>query len=107
MEKISPDLDPVRAALDRIEIPQNVADRISEIISPGSSLVISDEGMSTETGVDTDFVILMSGEPQGGIEMRRHNPDAHNRYDSRYDHSYGRSPGYAPPFGGGGPFESW
>lgn len=107
MEKISPDLDPVRAALDRIEIPQNVADRISEIISPGSSLVISDEGMSTETGVDTDFVILMSGEPQGGIEMRRHNPDAHNRYDSWYDHSYGRSPGYAPPFGGGGPFESW
>jgi hypothetical protein len=33
--------------------------------------------MSTETGEDTDFVILMSGEPQGGITMRRHDPDAH------------------------------
>jgi hypothetical protein len=35
--------------------------------------------MSTETGEDTDFVILMSGEPQGGITMRRHDPEAHYR----------------------------
>ena len=72
----SPDLAPAGAALDRVEIPQDIVDRISEIISPGSSLIISDEGMSTETGEDTDFVILMSGEPQGAIKMRRHDPDA-------------------------------
>ncbi len=70
-EPASPTLAPARAALDRIEIPQDIVDRISEIISPGSSLIISDEGMSTETGENTDFVILMSGEPQGAIKMRR------------------------------------
>jgi len=37
------------AALDRIEIPQDIVDRISEIISLDSSLIISDEGMSPET----------------------------------------------------------
>ena len=96
----SPDLAPARAALDRVEIPQDIVDRISEIISPGSSLIISDEGMSTETGEDTDFVILMSGEPQGAIKMRRHDPDLYGRYDRKYD----RSPAYAPSFDSAGPF---
>jgi hypothetical protein len=64
------DTSTARAALDRIAIPQDVSDRISELLSPGSSLIISDEGMSRETGNGTDFVILMSGEPQGGIAMR-------------------------------------
>jgi hypothetical protein len=99
----SPDLAPARAALDRVEILQDIVDRISEIISPGSSLIISDEGMSTETGEDTDFVILMSGEPQGAIKMRRHDPDAHDRYDRQYD----RSPAYAPSFDSAGPFVPW
>ena len=101
------DLDPARAALDRIEIPQTIADRISEVISPGSSLIISDEGMSIETGEGTDFVILMSGEPQGGIKMRHHNPDAHNRYERQYDRPYRRSPTYAPSFESGDPFGPW
>jgi len=102
-----PSAVPARAALDRIEIPQDIVDRISEIISPGSSLIISDEGMSTETGEDTDFVILMSGEPQGGIKMRRHDPDARDRFDRRYDRTYGHSPTYTPSFDGGGPFVPW
>ena len=103
----SPDLAPAGAALDRVEIPQDIVDRISEIISPGSSLIISDEDMSTETGEDTDFVILMSGEPQGAIKMRRHEPDLYGRYDRQYDRSYGRSPAYAPSFDSGGPFVPW
>jgi lipoprotein-anchoring transpeptidase ErfK/SrfK len=45
-------------ALDRIEMPQDAADRIGEILSPGSSLIVSDNGISDETGSDTDFVIL-------------------------------------------------
>ena len=57
--------------------------------------------MSTETGEDTDFVILMSGEPQGAIKMRRHGPDLYGRYDRQYDRSYGRSPAYAPSFDSG------
>jgi hypothetical protein len=103
-EPVSPDLAPARAALDRIVIPRDIVDRISEIISPGSSLIVSDEGMSTETGEDTDFVILMSGEPQGAIKMRRHDPGTHDPYDRQYDRSYGRSPGYAPSFDSAGPF---
>jgi hypothetical protein len=106
-EAISPDASPARAALDRIAIPQNIADRISEIIAPGSSLIISDEGMSAETGGDTDFVILMSSEPQGGIKMRHHDPEARYRYDRQYDRPYGRSPTYAPSFDGGGSFGPW
>jgi hypothetical protein len=64
------DASTARAALDRIEIPQDAIERISELLSPGSSVIISDEGISRETGNGTDFVILMSGEPQGGITMR-------------------------------------
>jgi L,D-transpeptidase catalytic domain len=68
------DVSAARTALDRVTIPQDAVDRISELISPGSSLIISDEGISPETGNGTDFVILMSGEPHGGIAMR------HRRY---------------------------
>ena len=64
------DTSTAREALDRIAVPQDAIDRIAELVSPGSSLIISDEGISRETGKGTDFVILMSGEPQGGISMR-------------------------------------
>jgi hypothetical protein len=46
------------AALDRILIPAEAAERISELLSPGSSLIISDRGISGETGKGTDFVVL-------------------------------------------------
>lgn len=45
-------------ALDRIDIPKVAVDRISELLTPGSSLIISDKGISNETGKGTDFVIL-------------------------------------------------
>ena len=35
------------------------------MVSPRSSLIVSDEGLSSETGNGTDFVVLLSGEPQG------------------------------------------
>lgn len=69
-EPVTTDASTARAALDRITIPQEAIDRISELVSPGSSLIISDEGMSGETGNGTDFIVVMSGEPQGGISMR-------------------------------------
>jgi hypothetical protein len=47
-----------QAALDRIDIPQETAARISELLSPGSSMMISDYGISEETGNETDFIIL-------------------------------------------------
>ena len=64
------DVAGAKDALDRITIPKDVVDRFSEVVLPGASLIISDEGASIETGKDTDFVVLMSGEPQGGIKTR-------------------------------------
>jgi L,D-transpeptidase catalytic domain len=46
------------AALDRIEIPQEVVEQISELITPGASVTLSDYGISRETGRDTDFIVL-------------------------------------------------
>jgi hypothetical protein len=48
--------------------------------SPRSSLIISDEALSSETGKGTEFVVLMSAEPQGGIKARRRNPETEFRY---------------------------
>ena len=61
-----------KAALERISMPQETMDRINDLVSPGSSLIISDEAMSSkETGEATDFVVLLTGEPQGGTARRR------------------------------------
>jgi hypothetical protein len=60
-----------KAALDRVVIPQDALARIAESASPRSSLIISDEELSSETGRGTDFVVLLSGEPRGGIANRR------------------------------------
>jgi lipoprotein-anchoring transpeptidase ErfK/SrfK len=45
-------------ALDRITIPQDARDRISALMSPGASLIISDQGLGPETGTGTDFIVL-------------------------------------------------
>ena len=45
-------------ALNRVNMPAEAVERISEMMSPGSSLIISDQPMSGETGRDTDFIIL-------------------------------------------------
>jgi hypothetical protein len=52
-----PPTDKANAALNRIEIPQDAFERISDLITPGSSLIVSDRGMSDETGSDTDFIV--------------------------------------------------
>ena len=58
------------SVLDRISIPQEVSDLVSESVLAGTSLIISDEGPYKETGPATDFIIVMRGEPQGGLKMR-------------------------------------
>jgi len=77
------DVREAKAALDRISIPQEAVDRISEIVAPGSALIVSDESLSRETGQATEFIVVMSGEPQGGIKIRRREPEARNR-DERF-----------------------
>jgi L,D-transpeptidase catalytic domain len=51
--------DKANAALDRIEIPQDVIERVSQLVTSGSSLIVSDYGLSEETGNDTDFIVEM------------------------------------------------
>jgi len=90
-----------KAALDRIAIPQDALDRIAGIASLRSSLIISDEALSSETGKGTEFVVLMSGEPQGGIKFRRRGPATAVRYERPRD----RLPYSRSPFAG--PYSTW
>jgi hypothetical protein len=53
-----PSSNKANTALDRIEIPQDVVERISGLLTPASSLVISDYGISHETRKDTDFIVV-------------------------------------------------
>jgi hypothetical protein len=85
-----------RSALDRIVIPQDASDRIAGI-APRSSLIVTDEALSSETGKGTDFVVLLSGEPQGGIKIRRREPAA--------EFSYARPRDWRSPLGA--PFSTW
>ena len=42
----------------RIEISPEVRDAIAQMIIPGSSLIISDQGLGDETGEGTDFIVV-------------------------------------------------
>jgi hypothetical protein len=81
-----------RAALARITIPQDTVEHIAEMVSPRSSLIISDEALSPETGNGTEFVVIMSDEPQGGLKHRRPYPQVEVRYN--------RLPYWRSPFAG-------
>lgn len=45
-------------ALDRIELPQETRERISDYITAGATLIVSDHGLGHETGAYTDFIVL-------------------------------------------------
>ena len=95
IEPLPTDPGNAKAALDRIVIPQDALDRIA-VVSPRSSLIVTDEALSAETGKGTDFVVLLSGEPQGGIKSRRRSPETEFHYTHRRD----RFPSWRPPFAG-------
>jgi hypothetical protein len=65
------DADDAKGALDRIIIPQDVLDRIAPTALPRSSIVISDEPLSAETNYRTEFVAVLSNQPQGGFITRK------------------------------------
>jgi lipoprotein-anchoring transpeptidase ErfK/SrfK len=44
--------------LARIDIPADISEAISQMVVPGSSLVVSDQGLGDETGEGTDFVVV-------------------------------------------------
>jgi hypothetical protein len=45
-------------ALDRIQIPPDGVKRISELLTPASSFILSDFPVSRETGKGTDFIVI-------------------------------------------------
>jgi hypothetical protein len=63
--------DDARNALDRITIPPDVLARIAPTTLPRSSIVISDEPLSAETNYRTEFVAVLSNQPQGGFITRK------------------------------------
>ncbi len=97
------DVAAAKAALDRITIPPDAVQRISELVLPGTSLIVSDEEASKETGKQTDFVVLISSEPQGGIAKRPRQMNPY--YDDFYggDEDYDRRSRRRPT----GPFFRW
>src|SRR5262249_38072371 len=101
-----------KSALDRISIPPEVLEKIAPTAAVRSSLIISDERLSPETGKGTEFVAVLSNEPQGGLAMRHHSPS-----EVRYARQRDVYPqfGYAPqrqnywrsPFGSYSSYSSW
>jgi len=45
-------------ALDRVSISKVLRDRLERMLTPGSSMIVSDQGLGRETGRGTDFVVL-------------------------------------------------
>ncbi len=54
---VNPASQTAAAALDRITIPEDARAQISDVMKPGSSIVISDLGIGNETGAYTDFIV--------------------------------------------------
>jgi hypothetical protein len=63
--------DTAKDALDRITMPKDVLDRIAPTAVPRSSIIISDEPLSAETNYRTEFVAVLSNQPQGGFITRQ------------------------------------
>jgi hypothetical protein len=47
-----------RSALDRVVMPPELVERISALFIPGSSIIVSDNRLSDETGEYTEFIVL-------------------------------------------------
>ncbi len=92
--------DSAKNALDRITFPQEVLDNIAPTAMPLSSIIISDEPLSSETNYRTEFVAVLSNQPQGGFITRAKSPDmnvAGNQNDNGFGNGWFGSPGYAQP----------
>ncbi len=90
-----------QAALARITVPPEANERMSAVLLPGASLIISDEGMHSETGKDTDFIVVMSGEPMGGLTSR-HTPQHRDEWGDGFFGSFSSRNSRRGGGGGGG-----
>jgi hypothetical protein len=76
------DGDDAKDALDRITIPQDVLDRIAPTAVPRSSIIVSDEPLSSETNYRTEFVAVLNNQPQGGFVTRQPSADVSEASDN-------------------------
>jgi len=66
--------DDAKNALDRVTIPADIIGRIATA-SPRTSIIVSDEPLSSETNYRTEFVTVLSNQPQGGFITRKPTPN--------------------------------
>lgn len=59
------DMDAAGHTLDRIDIPDDLRERIERRLGKGSSITITDNGISPETGQGTDFITLTKPDAVG------------------------------------------
>ena len=85
------DGDDAKDALDRITIPQDVLARIAPTALPRSSIIISDEPLSSETNYRTEFVAVLSDQPQGGFLMRKPTVEVASASPGRNGNSWGNN----------------
>ena len=60
-----PEPETASGALDRVTIPEETSQRLAELAWVGASVIISDNGISGETGATTDFIILTRPKSRG------------------------------------------
>jgi L,D-transpeptidase catalytic domain len=93
--------DNAKDALDRITFPREVLDKIAPTAVPLSSIIISDEPLSSETNYRTEFVAVLNNQPQGGFITRAPSPKVNIARDDGglFGHFGGwfGSPGYNQP----------
>jgi peptidoglycan hydrolase-like protein with peptidoglycan-binding domain len=89
--------DSAASALDRVEIPDDIRQRISERLTPGSTLIIGDTSInSASLPKGGDFVVLAKGSPGTKITSSGGAGDQPRRKVRRYNYNYGYS--YPRPF---------
>jgi hypothetical protein len=80
--------DGAKAALDRVSIPKDVLDRIAPTALPRSSIIVSDEPLSRETNYRTEFVAVLSDQPQGGFITRKPTVSPYNEVGKAWQPSF-------------------
>jgi hypothetical protein len=103
------DGDDAKGALDRITIPQDLLDRIAPTALPRSSIIVSDEPLSKETNYRTEFVAVLSNQPQGGFITRQPPTEVYVAGDngfSSFQPGWIYRPGDTSPRGNGYRFQS-
>jgi hypothetical protein len=71
---LSDDGEAPSAVLDRIDLPPEATALLANSAWLGSALIVSDEAPYKETAAGTDFIVVLSDEPQGALKIRTPEP---------------------------------